>query len=181
MPLTPEQIAAIQNAFNADAHARTALLLAQPNGGGLYLLADVLKEVLNADGRNEAQIAALIEQLSVFYSFDASRNPPSRSGATLANQPVRGVLVSADNQLDLAALNANPIVIGGLCFPEVFPERLAEVRQQWVSLAGGSADASAAADAHGLSVPLNAFLVRGEPDTGCGGSSCPGTTTVTRR
>lgn len=168
MPLSEQQISEINAVFLNDADAQEAVLRAQPNGAGLQLVATAL---VDKHGQETVQ------KLAVFYSFDPTRNPPSRSGATVTDQPVRGVLVS-DGGPDVIALNADPAIIGVLCFPEVFPSRLRKVRQQWMACAGRTVpdatneDIDAAASSIGLRLSLKA-VAGGPTDGDCKGSSCP--------
>ncbi|MCX7070427.1 MAG: hypothetical protein NTW01_05440 [Gammaproteobacteria bacterium] len=174
MPLTEPQITSIHQAFKNDPAAQDALLRAQPNGAGLKFLVDGLKA-------SNLVTDQAIKQLSVFYSFDPSRNFPSRSGVTVAGHPVRGSLVSDDDQ-DVGVLNADPAIIDALCFPEVFSSRLESVRQQWMACARGTdpnlpeADIKAAASSIGLRLSLGTF-VGGPGDKDCPGSKCPVTVT----
>lgn len=168
MPLSEPQISEINAAFLKDPDAQEAVLRAQPNGAGLQLVATAL---VDKHGHETVQ------KLAVFYSFDPTCNPPSRSGATMADQPVRGVLVS-DGGPDVIALNADPAIIGVLCFPEVFPSRLRKVRQQWMACArrtvqeATNEDIDAAASNIGLRIALGVF-VGGAGDKDCPGSKCP--------
>lgn len=167
MSLTAVEIATVQSTFDADAHAQHALMLAQPNGGGLHLLVAALR----LTGMQDAEI----QKLAVFYSFDVASNPPSRLGATMPGQPVRGVLVAdGGSGPNVAVLNATPAVADALRLPEVFPLRLEAVRQQWVAC-GVGLDAGYVAEAslrRGLRVSLLAFA-GGPGDRNCSGSSCP--------
>lgn len=168
MPLSETQISDINAAFLADPDAQEAVLRAEPNGAGLQLVATAL---LASHGPE------IVQKLAVFYSFDPTRNPPSRSGATVTDQPVRGVLISDDGP-DVTALNADPAIIGVLCFPEVFPSRLRKARQQWMACARRTVQEAtneaidAAASRIGLRLSLKA-VAGGPPDGDCKGSSCP--------
>ncbi len=174
MPLSELQINDINAAFLADPAAQEALLRAQPNGAGLKLVADQLF-VLKLEAANVAK-------LFVFYSFDPMRNSPSRSGATMDDQPVRGSL-GHDDGVDVSALNINPSIIGALCFPEVFPSRLDAVKEQWIDCGKKTfpdmnpAEIRTAALRIGLRLSLKSFA--DAPDGPCKGSSCPVPVTVT--
>lgn len=169
MPPSEQQISDINAAFLADPDAQKALLLAQPNGAGLQLVATALSD--------SGHDTATVQKLFVFYSFDPKRNPPSRSGATMADQPVRGSLVQ-DDGLDVSALNVDPAIIGALCFPEVFPSRLNAVKEQWIACGKKTlpdmnpTEIRTAASSIGLRLSLKA-VAGGPPDGDCKGSSCP--------
>lgn len=170
MSLKPEQTAAIKKAFDNDAVAQAAFKKALPNEEGLKLLVDTL--------RLEKYEDTAIQTLAVFYSFDASRNQPSRSGATLPAQPVRGVLVldGTGGGLNPDKLNAVPAIRGGLCFAEVFPTHLAAVREQWMACAKSAASlnpttADSEANNFGLFMSLSPFA-GGPADPNCKGSDC---------
>lgn len=170
MSLKPEQTAAIKEAFDKDEEAQAAFEKALPNEEGLKLLVDALRRLQYKD--------EVIRTLAVFYSFDASRNPPSRSGATLPTQPVRGVLVrdGSGGGLNPDELNKIQAVAGGLCFAEVFPTLLNAVREQWMACAESTAQltseaAASEANNFGLFMSLSPFA--DGPGDPCKGSNCP--------
>ncbi len=178
MSLNPVQTAAIKKAFDEDKDAQAAFEKALPNEEGLKLLVDTL--------RLEGYADTAIQTLAVFYSFDASRNPPSRSGATLPAQPVRGVLVldGTGGGLNPDELNKVPAIKGGLCFAEVFPTQLEAVREQWMACAKlaaqlNPATADSEANNFGLFMSLSPFA-GGPADPPCKGSDCPKKTIVVK-
>jgi len=171
MPLSPDVVKQIQESFDADEDAKAARLRAEPNGGGLQILADKLIE-LNY-GPN------YVQHLEVFYSFNPTQHDPSRPGLGNKEHPIRAKLVS-DNGADVAAVNADEIIIQTLCLPEVFPTRLADLREKWEEHGKKFAspeDVSADALNRGLRVSLVSF--DGSPgDRGCKSSSCPGSSII---
>jgi hypothetical protein len=171
MPLPPDVVEKIQQSFDADRSAQAARLRAEPNGGGLQILADTLIE--------RGYGLDYVQHLEVFYSFDPARQLPSRQGLAIPDQPIRAVLVS-DDGANVAAVNADPIIIQTLCLPEVFPTRLANLREEWEKHGrkfAKAADVSADALDRGLRVSLVSF--DGSPgDGGCKSSSCPGSSII---
>ncbi|MGQ3056798.1 MAG: hypothetical protein ACT6T0_06355 [Nevskia sp.] len=168
MSLDETVIAEIQNAFNSDPRAQAACLRAAPNGGAIQIVYDTLIERGYSPG--------FVQHLEVFYSFDPTKHEPSRIGFSGGKQPIRAVLL-ANNGQDVAAVNADQIVIQALCLPEVFPTRLTALLDNWQRCGKQYADEAEVrtdAQSRGLRVSLASFA-GGPGDGGCKSSSCPGT------